>query len=150
MAAIAHGSLPVPRRRWASRAALDRLLLAGADPDGSPALRRRARKLASPRRRESLACGLENAVVAARRPRASLSSVVPVRRAEVRATEHLMLELAARIRATNGRHPAGLILARRLLTSGAGPLFAPSAPGALRDALTDAMVALSDVRPHSL
>jgi hypothetical protein len=149
MATVAHGSLPLPRRRWVSPAGLDRLLLAGADPAGSPALRRRTRRLVSRRRRERLAHGLEDAVAAAWASRAPLSSVIPVRRAEVRANEHLMLELVARIRATDERHPAGLILARRLLTSGAGPLFAPSAPGALRDAVTDAIVALSDVRPHS-
>jgi hypothetical protein len=149
MAAVAHGSPPLARRRWISRFGLDRLLLAGADPDESPALRRRTRALASRRRRERLARGLEDAVAAAWAPRAPLSAVIPVQRAEVRATEHLMVELAARIRAADERHPAGLILTQRLLTSGDGPLFAPSAPGALQDAVMDAMVALSDVRPHS-
>jgi hypothetical protein len=149
MAIAAHGPFPIPRWTWISAPGLDRLLLAGADPAASPALRRRARTLSRWRRRERLASGLERAVAEAWGPPAPFSARVPVRRAEVRATQAPMLELATRIRETDGRHPAGLILARRLLTSGAGPLFSPSAAGALRDAVTDALVALRDVGPHS-
>jgi hypothetical protein len=150
MAFTEHRPSPVPMRAWLSPAVRDRLLLTGADPAASPSLRRRARALAGRRHRQRLANGLERAVAEARAAPAPFTAAVPVRRDEVLATRGLMLELAARIRETDGRHPAGLILARRLLTSGDGPLFAPSAPGALRDAVVDAMVALSDVRPHSV
>ena len=128
-ATIAHGSLALPRRRWISPAGLDRLLLAGADPDGSPALRRRTRTLASQRRRERLALGRENEVVAARAPRVPLSSVVPVRRAEVRATERLMLELRRadpRERRAPSRRPDSRAAAPHVRRR---PLFAPCGAG---------------------
>jgi hypothetical protein len=149
MAFAEHRPSAVPGRAWLSPALRDRLLLSGADPATSPSLRRRARALAGRRRRQCLANGLERAVAEVCAPPAPFSAAVPVQREEVLAIRGLMLELASRIRETDGRHPAGLILARRLLTSGEGPLFAPSAPGALRDAVTDALIGLRDVGPHS-
>jgi hypothetical protein len=132
-----------------SPGALDALLPAGVEPDASPALRRRARKLARQRRREQLARGLEAAVAASQaRPR-PLSSAIPIRRAEVRAARTVMLALASAICAGDGLRPAGLILTRHLLTDGRSPLYAPAGPGELRDAVAEAMVALSDGRPHS-
>jgi hypothetical protein len=134
----------VARWTWRDRRELDRLLLAGADPDGSPALRRRTRALR--RRRAHLADGLERAVRAAATPRlrGPLSAAIPVDAAEVRATRRLLLELAFRIRADEAAQPAGLLLARRLLTDGGGPLFNRSASGALRDAAAEAILALGD------
>jgi hypothetical protein len=148
--------LPAPhpiraaRWTWLDRRTLDRLLLAGADPDGSPALRRRTRVLR--RRRVHLAGGLERAVRAAAlpRPRGSFSAAIPVDAPEVRATRRLLLELAFRIRVGADARPAGLLLTRRLLTDGGGPLFHHSASGALRDAAAEAILALGDAGSESV
>ena len=98
------------------------------------------------RRRRRLADDLERLVTAAKEAPAPLSSAIPVQRAQVRATRTPILELASRIRGDDPVQPAGLILARRLLTDGNGPAFAPSPPGALADAAEQAIRALDDVR----
>jgi hypothetical protein len=72
---------------------------------------------------------------------------VPVQRDEVLATRTLMLTLASRIRAAEHPSPTTLTLVHRLLTDGNGPLFAPAPPGALRDALIQATLALDDGGP---
>jgi hypothetical protein len=145
----AYAPVGVGRRAWRLPARLDDLLLAGADPDASPALLRRARALRSKRRRERIAEGLEQAVMESRARRERFTSAVPVQRAEVRASGTLLLELAFRIRLADQGEPAGLILASRLLADAGGPLYAPAAPGALRDAATEAILALGDVGPDS-
>src|SRR5215210_6399624 len=130
-------------RTWSPPGRLDQLLLAGVNPDASHALRRRSRKLGRGRRRERLARGLVGAVKSAQARRTPFTAAVPVQRAEVRANRALLLELACRIRTGDGARTAGLILARRLLTDGTGPLFVQEPPGALRsDAVTEAIVAL--------
>jgi hypothetical protein len=150
MAAVtAHALVGVARRSWSLPARLDALLLAGADPEASAALQRRARALRGKRRRERTASGLEHAVTAARTRGEPFTAAVPVRWAEVWATRTLLLELAFRIRLGDQANPAGLILASRLLTDGAGPLYAPAAPGALRDAVAEAILALGDVGPET-
>jgi hypothetical protein len=68
---------------------------------------------------------------------------------EVRATEPLILELAARLRDPGAVSDAGLARTKRLLTDGTGPLFAPSAPGALQDAVERAILALDDARAET-
>ena len=100
-------------------------------------------------RQARLADGLERAVRAAEIRSETYSSVVPVQRAEVRATRALMLTLASRIR--NIQHPGATALTRvrRLLTDGVGPLFAPAAPGTLREVLIQATVELEDRGPRS-
>jgi hypothetical protein len=104
----------------------------------------RARLLS--RRRRRLADDLEHLVNAAKEAPAPLSSAIPVQRAQVRAMRTLILELASTIRDDDPVQPAGLILARRLLTDGNGPAFAPSPPGALADAVAQAIRALEDDR----
>jgi hypothetical protein len=104
----------------------------------------RARLLS--RRRRRLADNLERLVTAANEAPAPLSSVIPVQRAQVRAARTPILELASRLRGDDPVQPAGLILTRRLLTDGNGPAFAPSPPGALADAVEQAIRALDDVR----
>jgi hypothetical protein len=74
---------------------------------------------------------------------------VPVQRDEVRATRTLMLTLASRIRAAEDPSSTVLTLVHQLLTDGNGPLFAPAAPGALRDALIQATLAMDDGGPGS-
>jgi hypothetical protein len=134
-------------RVWPAR--LDRMLAAGVDPDTSPALRRRARVLTSRRRRVKLADRLEGVVASVKRPRARRTSAIPVQSAEVVATGSLILQLAKRIRGGDQTRPAGVILVRRLLTDGSGPLFAAHEPGALWDAVAQAILALGHVRPQS-
>jgi hypothetical protein len=75
--------------------------------------------------------------------------VIPVQSAEVQATRTLMLALASRIRSAGDARPAGVILVRRLLTDCCGPLFAPAAPGTLRDAVVEAILALEHGGPHT-
>ena len=115
----------------------------------SPALRRRARTLRGKRRRERIAKALEQAVIESRARGEPFTSAVPVQRDAVRASRTLLLELAFRIRLADQGEPAGLILASRLLADGGGPLYAPAAPGALRDAAAEAILALGDVGPDS-
>ena len=104
----------------------------------------RARLLS--RRRRHLADHLERLVTAANEAPAPLTSAIPVQRAQVRASRTLILELASRIRSGDPVQPAGLVLARRLLTDGNGPAFALSPPGALAEAVEHAIRALGDVR----
>jgi hypothetical protein len=96
------------------------------------------------RRRGRYANGLERAVQAARSPMPaeSFTSAAPVQRAEVLATRALMLKLASRLREARGASAAALEPARRLLTDGTGPLYSPGEPGALRDAVVVAILAL--------
>jgi hypothetical protein len=147
MPIAAHVPIRVAKRSWITPAGLDRLLLAGADPHTSPALWARARMLRRRRRRARLADGLERAVAASQAPQVPWTTAIPVQTEEVRATRTLMLNLASRIRADDAP-PAALILVHRLLTDGNGPLYAPAAPGTLRDAVVKAMLALEDVGPH--
>jgi hypothetical protein len=149
MAALtAHAPVGVGLRAWSVPARLDALLLAGADPEASAALQRRARVLRGSRRRQRTASGLERAVRAAWTRREPFTAAVPVHRPEVRATRALLLELAFRIRLGDQADPAGLILASRLLKDGTGPLYSPAAPGALRDAAAEPILALGDVGPE--
>jgi hypothetical protein len=53
-----------------------------------------------------------------------LSPQVPVHRAAVRAAESDLLEIAARLRAEPAPPETGVLAARRLVTDGAGPLYA--------------------------
>jgi hypothetical protein len=82
------------------------------------------RAIDSPRHRARLAAALEDAVQRAERHRRpALSSAVPVRRAAVRAARSDLLDLAERLRQPRPVDPAGMRLAREILTDGAGPLY---------------------------
>jgi hypothetical protein len=99
--------------------------------------------------RDRLAARLERIVEEAHEPPAGLATAIPVQRDEVRATEPLLLELAARLREPGAASTAGLANTKRLLTDGTGPLFAPCASGALRDAVAGAILALDDARAQT-
>ena len=101
------------------------------------------------RRRAALADGFVHAVAVAQRPPIGLTSAVPVQREAVLESRAALLELAQRIRATDGTHPERLVPARWLLTDGGGPLYMPAPPGALREAVAEAILALGDVRADS-
>ena len=109
-----------PARVWLQRGALDRRIARGADTSENPRLARRARQLTSRRCRRGLAQGLRNLVEAGEHPSRGLTSAVPVERHQI----------------------IGVALIEELLTSGDSPVFAPSPPGAVRDALTHAHAAM--------
>jgi hypothetical protein len=119
----------------AGRMRLDRALAAGVDPLANPALARRASVLVSRRMRRRLACGLERVAIEGERPAGGLTAAVPVQRREVIVARDDLLLLAAALRGEAHPDPRGVAGASLLLSDGCGPVFAPSAPGALRRAV---------------
>jgi hypothetical protein len=104
---------------WAPR--LDQALAAGADPASEPVLLARARRLTSWRTRRRLAKALEEV---------ELGAGLPVRRDQVREARDLLSELATALRSRERVSARGVLLARRIITDGCGPLYAPNAPPA--------------------
>jgi hypothetical protein len=92
----------------------------------------REARMTSPRARQRLAKGLENVVARAEQGYAPFSAAVPVPRDAAGEARGALLDLAERLRAPRRAHPDGVLLARELLLDGAGPLYAPERPGALR------------------
>jgi hypothetical protein len=113
---------------------LDARLAAGANPDVSPELARRAHDLLGQRVRQRLADGLENAVVDAVAPPYDHGTSVPVQREAVLAAEHDLLRLAGALRSDLAPPVRGIAAASVLLTDGTGPVFAPHPPGTLSEA----------------
>ena len=124
-------------------------MAAHALPRSPATVRERLRSRLTARRREQLAAGVERAIAAAGERRSPLSSAIPVQRIEVLATAPLLHELAARLRDEQPVSPYGLARVRRLLTDGCGPLFAPSAPGALWDEVERAILELDHGRTRT-
>jgi hypothetical protein len=120
---------------------LDAALAAGADPMASPDLTARAELLLRPRTRRALAHGLRRAAADASRTRMAISAAVHVARPDVHENARPLLALAAELLDPCVR-PGGIALTRRLLCDGAGPLYAPSGAGELRDAIEEARAAL--------
>src|SRR4051794_33809567 len=104
---------------WAPR--LDRALADGADPASEPDLGARARRLTSWRTRRRVARALEEV---------ERGPGVPVRRDQVREARDLLAELATALRSRDRVSARGVLLARRIITDGCGPLYAPNAPPA--------------------
>jgi hypothetical protein len=102
---------------WAPR--LDRALADGADPASEPGLRDRARRLTSWRTRRRIANALEQVEGGAG---------LPVRRDQVREARDLLAELTTALRSRERVSARGVLLARRIITDGCGPLYAPNAP----------------------
>jgi hypothetical protein len=105
----------------------------------------REARMTSPRARQRLAKGLENVVARAEQGYAPFSAAVPVPRDAAGEARGALLDLAERLRAPRRAHPDGVLLARELLLDGAGPLYAPERPGALR---ADALQALWAMDGH--
>jgi hypothetical protein len=99
-------------------------------------------RIARPTPRRRLAEDLEQAIERAERLPAPFSSAVPVDRRAVREAHGALLDLAERLRAPRAADPAGVRLARALLTDGGGPLYVPGRPGDLRAAALRALFAL--------
>jgi hypothetical protein len=79
---------------------LDRRLAAGARPEESPALRRRARMLRSDRKRRALAAGIARLIREADAPAGPLTSAVPIQRDAVRTCRPLLLMIAQDVQDT--------------------------------------------------
>jgi len=120
---------------------LDRALADGADPASEPGLRERARRLTSWSMRRRVAKALEEVERAPAPVRCDPR--VPVRSDQVREARDLLDELTTALRSRERVSARGVLLARRIVTDGCGPLYAPTAPrSALRWRVWEALRAL--------
>jgi hypothetical protein len=123
--------------------AIDRRLLAGADPGSDEALRERANLLVDDSYRKRIATGLRRLTEFAREPRAqSQAAPVSVQSHDILEAEEELLQLAEDLETTDHPRPRGIILASELVTDGASPVYAPRGTSALRAAISHAHAAL--------
>lgn len=124
------------RVRW-QRLALDSALAAGADPATSPDLALRARQLAAPKARESLADSIERLLdLAARGSAAQFASIrVPFSREQVEATRPRLTGLIEALRTERRQPVQGLARASLLVEGGRGPLYVHDSPHGLERAV---------------
>ena len=134
--------LGVRLRALTHRAKLDAMLLDGTDPTGSAELQLRASQLTGGRYRDMLARSLVESVEAAEGERRRSMASIPLAYGEVRAARAALLELANGLRGEGPVAPAGVVLAERLVTDGAGPLYIASEHDALWRAARRASAAL--------
>ena len=118
---------------------LDEQLAYGCPPGWSALHAARARQLAEPRRRWSLAHSLLSAVDEIRGP-TRFSPRVPVRRAAVQEASEPLLELAAALTDPECDDPRGVAMTAQLVHDGRSPLYTPGA--SLREAAERALAAL--------
>jgi hypothetical protein len=100
---------------------LDRALAEGADPASDPGLLARARRLTSWRTRRRIAIALEQL---------EQGPGIPVRRDQLGEARELLAELSRALRSRERVSARGVLLARRIVTDGCGPLYAPDHPPA--------------------
>jgi hypothetical protein len=124
------------RVRWQS---LDRALVAGADPSGSPQLAARTAQLTSPRTRLLVAEGLERLLRAAQGPQRRWWAVS--RRDPLLANASTLHELAGMLVSGTPLYARGLAMLNQLLTDGNGPVYHGTAESLARR-LDQARVAL--------
>ena len=125
---------------------LDAALADGADPAGSPELSLRAEQLTSETERTRLADGIGAILRDAVRRDRPRGARVPVVSSEVIGARPRLIELERRLR--EGRcSPRGVVMVRRLLSDGTGPVYARSPRGTLFSASWRAAEALE---PRSL
>jgi hypothetical protein len=136
------GPVSMRFRAHLSAPRLDRALSAGVDPDTTPELAARAAQLCRHRTRHALAGALERVVADARSRRRNVGARIPAARADVRANAPALLALAARLRAGDPVAPRGVAATRALLCEPLSPLYHPSTPDDLRQAIDDARDAL--------
>jgi hypothetical protein len=134
--------LGVRVRALTHRAKLDSMLLDGANPTRGAELQLRANQLTAGRYRGMLARSLVESVEAAEGEHRRSMASVPLAYGEVRAARAALLELANGLRGEGPVAPAGVILAERLVTDGAGPLYIASGHDALWRAARQASAAL--------
>ena len=125
------------------RSSLDRRLAAGAKPDESDDLHRRADQLRSSLHRRELAAALLTLVEKAQGGTPAISAAAPIDRRSILAARSDLIALALDLGATNlEASPRGIALVQRLLCEGASPVYTPLGPRALTQALRDAHAAL--------
>ena len=126
------------RARVAARlraTALDRALVAGADPKSSPALAARAELLQARRLREAVASAIYQTLKDASVGVSPYSTRVPPARDAVRRNRRELLELAAELRQASNVSPRGVAATCLLLGDGTGPLYYEAEHGVLRAAI---------------
>lgn len=125
------------------RSTLDRRLAAGAKPDESGDLSRRADQLRSIPHRRKLAAALLTLVEKAEGPTPPISASVPIDRRSILAARSDVIALALDLGATDlEASPQGIALVQRLLCEGASPVYASLGPAVLTQALRDAHASL--------
>jgi hypothetical protein len=128
--------------RWHARK-LDCQLAAGVDPMQSDELSLRVGQLGSSRNRLRVACALRGAVALAERDAYPVAvTALPIRRAAVRASSELLLEIAERLRSCEPVGVRGLAIASRLIADDRGPLYRDNADRPLTVAAFEALAAL--------
>jgi hypothetical protein len=121
---------------------LDRLLAAGASPEGSILLAVRAHALVTDRHRQGLATAIDRVVTEAAPVGPRPVTAVPVNWAAVLIALPELRELAGRLRAPAPVPARGVAIVRRLLTDGCGPLFHPARAAELPSATRRASASL--------
>jgi hypothetical protein len=126
----------------AMRDRLDRRLLEGQDPVTTPELTLRAFQLTRPAARTALAASLQDAVSSAAVARRRSAGAAPLARSAISAALPELEALARALREEPVVAARGMVLARRLLADGSGPLYVESGDGALRYAAAGTLAAL--------
>ncbi len=121
--------------------ALDRALIAGADPAASPQLAARAGTLTSRGHRLLMASGIERLLERAQEPPDARQAVAP-KRATVAAQAEQLRALARLLRGYTPLYARGLAMVTELLTDGTGPAY-HGEPEALTRRLSEARQALA-------
>jgi hypothetical protein len=130
-------------RTWVRAQELDGLLARGADPMDSDELSLRVGQLGSARSRARLACALRGAVeLADRQPGAFGMPRSQIRRAEIRASRELLLELAESVDSPGHVGVEGLGLTSLLVGDRASPLYDGDARRSIPAAAFTALLAL--------
>jgi hypothetical protein len=133
---------PGPLARLTARVhsqSLDRALIAGADPSGSPRLAARTAQLTSPRTRALIAGGLERLLRGAQGPQRRWWAVS--RRDQLLANASRLHELAGMLASDLPLYARGIALLNQLLTDGSGPAYHGPGEGLARR-LDEALMAL--------
>jgi hypothetical protein len=130
-------------RTWVHAQELNGLLARGADPMDSDELSLRVGQLGSARSRARLACALRGAVeLADRQPEPFGMPRSQIRRAEIRASRELLLELADRVGSSDPVGVEGLALTSLLIGDRVSPLYDGDARRSVTVATFTALVAL--------
>jgi hypothetical protein len=125
------------------RFSLDQQLARGADPCSSLEVARRAEELCQPKLRRGLSADIERAVDAASVPPPRwLTAAIPMSRRSIKHCRPLLLEVAEELRSPGPVYARGIALVRLLLVDGYSPLYVPSEPQQLEEAVLRAHAAL--------
>jgi hypothetical protein len=136
-------SLRVWLRTSVNRAKLTRALAEGAEPGASDELALRARQLTSERHRATLARSLRRSIAEAHRPARTRGALSIINSRAVLVAEPAIAEMIGRLLGPRPVQAPGMAMLDQILTNAdASPLYNRSEPGALRQAIRVATVAL--------